>query len=184
MPDSVHGQMELSREALLGKAWEFGNRSGRILTRTFRFGDSGKIEGHSHNNEAIWALRNGAVEIYKADGSLMWRSADVIVDKKNRLCITLRTSVDPSRVERWQDVDVRLYRVPYGARSNSFCGGAHPEAMWIHKADLIAVLRALGFVTLLTDQESMTPHGKAACFFASRRRLSEDAATSGKHVPV
>jgi len=96
MPDSIRDQIELSRDALLGNDWEFGHRSGKILNRAFRFGESGKIEGHSHNNEAIWALRNGAVEIYKADGNLMWRSADVFVDSRNRLCITLRTPVDPN----------------------------------------------------------------------------------------
>lgn len=96
MPDSVYGQMDLSRAALFRNDWEFGHRHGKVLTNTFRFGVSGKIEGYTHNDGAIWSLRNGVVEICRANGDLMWQSVDVFFDNRNRLCITLRTPVHPN----------------------------------------------------------------------------------------
>ncbi len=78
-------------------------------------------------------------------------------------------AVEPTRVERLAGQDVRLYLVPYGARTNAFCGGANPDAMWINKDDLIAVLGALGYATLLTNHADVSEYGASSSFFASRR---------------
>lgn len=78
-------------------------------------------------------------------------------------------SLAPTRIETLMGVDVRLYLVAYGTRTKSFCGGANPQAMWVNKSDLTAVLRALGYTTLLMAHETVNPYGTALSYFASRR---------------
>lgn len=54
-------------------------------------------------------------------------------------------SLEHSSVERFEGMDVRLYGRGYGDRSVAFCGGAMDFPNWMHKDDILAVLRALGY---------------------------------------
>ncbi|WP_448956511.1 HAD-IIIC family phosphatase [Labrys neptuniae] len=91
MLDSVHGKIELTEAILLRNDWEFGHRYGNVVTSTFRFGISGKIEGYTYKEEITWFIRDGIVGICQANGNLIWQSDDVFYDKRERICITLRT---------------------------------------------------------------------------------------------
>jgi FkbH-like protein len=82
------------RSKLLGTRWIFGSRRGRILTNTFRFGESGLVEDYEHDNEVSWKLDGHMLEIYRANGELMWTSARVSTED-NQMTIVLTTPKDP-----------------------------------------------------------------------------------------
>ena len=90
--------MELSRSELIGTRWNFGGRNDRALTDSFRFGQSGDIQGYRHDNEATWALDGDSLKIFQRSGNLMWVSERVYQDPDGRRNIALKTPIDP-RVE-------------------------------------------------------------------------------------
>jgi hypothetical protein len=45
----------------------------------------------------------------------------------------------------FEGLDVRLYPRGYGGRGASFCGGSMDYPNWLHRDDILAVLKALGF---------------------------------------
>jgi SAM-dependent methyltransferase len=60
---------------------------------------------------------------------------------------------EPSERVDFMGVSVRLYEVPYGKRSVEYCGGLSRSARWINCEDLVGVLDALGFGTLVTAHQ-------------------------------
>ena len=54
----------------------------------------------------------------------------------------------PASCQPFNGVDVRLYRVKYGKRNESFCGGPRDYPLWMRQDDILAVLRTLGFSNL------------------------------------
>ncbi|WP_166142618.1 bifunctional 2-polyprenyl-6-hydroxyphenol methylase/3-demethylubiquinol 3-O-methyltransferase UbiG [Methylosinus sp. RM1] len=77
----------------------------------------------------------------RADAIYLWT---VIVDD-DRLA--------PSATQRFEGLDMRLYARGYGDRSVAFCGGSMDFPNWMHRNDVLAALRALGYeeITVLDD---------------------------------
>jgi hypothetical protein len=80
--------------------------------------------------------------------------------------------VDETIVERVGDLDVRMVPMLYQEALGwaGFCGGPETFARWIHKNDLINLLRVLGFdnVTVAFDEPGHV-NGPSFAVFASRR---------------
>ncbi len=73
-----------------------------------------------------------------------------------------------TRVIPFHGVDVRLYLVPYGEKTNAFCGGPNDHSFWIDRGDLIAALGALGYTELKIEHSAESEFGLSASFFARR----------------
>jgi FkbH-like protein len=87
--------LRLSESTLIGKRWAFGLRGRFSVTETFCFSPDGLIENYSHPNEASWKINDGILEIRRADGELMWWSAEANIDGQI-LSIVLRTPHESS----------------------------------------------------------------------------------------
>jgi hypothetical protein len=81
--------------------------------------------------------------------------------------------VRPSTLVTFNDVQVRLYRHAYGRRDYKFCGGPIDHSNWMHRDDILAVLRSLGFANLLVTHEEIIASHQLPTFsvFAERPTL-------------
>src|SRR5262249_51252626 len=80
---------------------------------------------------------------------------------------------EPNKVEYFEDLAIRLYRVSYGQKTDCFCGGWLEDAYWMHKEDLHALLIKLGYKYLETEHESIQPDG-ASCSFLAKTYCPKD----------
>jgi Protein of unknown function (DUF1698) len=72
---------------------------------------------------------------------------------------------------RFHGVSVRAYRRTYAnAQDNvTFCGGLNDEHRWLHRDDLLAALKAVGFSDIRTaHEEPGHPYGPALSIFARK----------------
>jgi FkbH-like protein len=84
---------ELSRDDLISTRWSFGARHQAPLTNTFRFGETGDVQGYHHDNEARWRLHGAVLEIYQRSGLLMWVSQGVFEQDDSRRFIVLQSQL-------------------------------------------------------------------------------------------
>jgi hypothetical protein len=61
------------------------------------------------------------------------------------VCIDNEENLKPSDVQKFDDLSVRVAGVAYGKKDLNFTGGTMPTAFWMHKNDLLAVVRRLGY---------------------------------------
>lgn len=74
-------------------------------------------------------------------------------------------------VHSFHGIDVRAYRRTYAqAESNvAFCGGMSDEHRWLHRDDLLAALKQVGFTDIQTNHnEPEHPFGPAISIFARK----------------
>jgi FkbH-like protein len=93
--DDVRQTAAISRAKLLGAQWTFGQIGQKIVTDSLRFGETGRIENYRHANEAAWELNGDRLEIFRADGALMWYSVRVSHDD-GQSKIVLKTPLHPT----------------------------------------------------------------------------------------
>jgi hypothetical protein len=76
----------------------------------------------------------------------------------------------PSKVEVFRGIPVRLYQRPYGpgVTDDSFCGGLMDKPFWIFRDDILAALKALGFLEIQTAHEESSIHGPGFSIFARK----------------
>lgn len=76
----------------------------------------------------------------------------------------------PSKVELFEGIPIRLYEQPYGeAKEAGFCGGMYDRPYWMHRDDILAALKALGFAELTVAHEQ-ADHMFGTCFSVLARR--------------
>jgi hypothetical protein len=94
-PAPAPAGLAISRRELVDSVWSFGNRNGNLIAPEFGFDGDGRIAFYQNGNESRWRLENGALEIFKDSGALMWRSESMFVDAAGRWHVVLRTHLDP-----------------------------------------------------------------------------------------
>jgi FkbH-like protein len=84
---------DIFRQKLLNSYWIFGPHWGEPKTHQLVFGEDGTIQNYQHPNERRWQISAGRLEIFDADGALMWAAAGRYVENQ-AFCISLVTPRD------------------------------------------------------------------------------------------
>ncbi len=80
-------------------------------------------------------------------------------------------NLKPTKIEMLGDVRVRLYLETYkNVQTNAdFCGGMEEQHYWLHRDDILAALKALGFSTLAVEHDEPDHlYGPAFSVFARK----------------
>lgn len=84
-------------------------------------------------------------------------------------------TLKPNSRQMFNGVDVRLYARGYGARDVKYCGGPTDFPRWMHRDDIVAVLKTLGFTNLTIAHDVEANPGNflpTFSIFATRPTLS------------
>ncbi len=91
------------------------------------------------------------------------------------MCFTDET-LKPTKIEMLDDLRVRLYLQTYAnvQTNKDFCGGMEERHYWLHRDDILAALKTLGFSSLIVGQDEPDhPYGPAFSVFARKDNPEE-----------
>ncbi len=100
------------------------------------------------------------------------------------VCVTDDALV-PNRTEMLDDVPMRLYLRSYAkVHANvDFCGGMEEQHYWLHRADILRALEALGFNTQMIEHDRPDHlHGPTFSVFARKAQAEGQAFEGGDAV--
>jgi capsular polysaccharide biosynthesis protein len=83
----------ISRERLCFNDWGWHLNMNMESDVRVRFLPTGKISGHTHENEAYWEINDGILEIYSTYGICSWKF-DSVIQKDNKLHMRSRFLLD------------------------------------------------------------------------------------------
>lgn len=68
VPPSLETPIQLTRQFLISRSWEFLHDKGDVISPQVRLDKSGKIQGVNHPNESSWRLEDGTLVFYHQSG--------------------------------------------------------------------------------------------------------------------